>query len=82
MLPGMKVARRAPDRRPLGVVAGNAFTCALLRDGVVRCWGSNGFGVLGDGSMVPQSSRPVAARVSGEVVDLFAGGSHLCVRTG
>lgn len=126
MLPGMKVARRAPDRRPLGwvlwlvgglgcassvvatsgdvgsvdaatppdavpdglvapgrvprVIAGLGFTCALRRDGVVRCWGTDTSGQFGNGSMGGVSSRPETSRLVGEVVDLFAGGGHACAR--
>ena len=40
---------------PLGqfaraISAGSGFTCALLADGSVRCWGKDGFGELGDGA--------------------------------
>lgn len=31
------------------VVGGSAFACALLQDGAVKCWGTNGGGMLGDG---------------------------------
>jgi alpha-tubulin suppressor-like RCC1 family protein len=37
--------------------SGQSF-CALLRDGTVRCWGFNGFGQLGDGSVNLADSGP------------------------
>jgi alpha-tubulin suppressor-like RCC1 family protein len=38
------------------VAAGTISTCALLDDGTARCWGSNGYGQLGDGSFTSSSS--------------------------
>jgi alpha-tubulin suppressor-like RCC1 family protein len=37
------------------LVAGGGFTCALLEDGAVRCWGLNSSGEHGTGSMTPAS---------------------------
>jgi alpha-tubulin suppressor-like RCC1 family protein len=34
----------------LQVVPGSLHACALLRDGTVRCWGSNFYGAIGDGT--------------------------------
>lgn len=36
--------------RPSRLTAGNSHTCALRRDGAVRCWGAGGDGRLGRGS--------------------------------
>ena len=32
------------------ITAGNLLSCALLGDGTIRCWGSDEYGELGDGS--------------------------------
>ncbi|PKP96305.1 MAG: hypothetical protein CVT74_17430 [Alphaproteobacteria bacterium HGW-Alphaproteobacteria-13] len=39
--------------------AGNDHTCAVLNSGLVRCWGRNDAGQLGDGSFVSSTSSPV-----------------------
>ena len=69
----------APRARPAGVkaAAGNKFlanvktistapahTCALLKTGMVDCWGLNSFGQLGDGTATTRL-RPVAVKSSG-----------------
>jgi alpha-tubulin suppressor-like RCC1 family protein len=45
----------------VGAIAAGGFeTCALLTDGTVRCWGSNGTGQLGIGDLeVRLSATPV-----------------------
>ena len=66
------------------LVAGAAHTCALT-GGVVRCWGSNAYGQLGNGTTTP-STTPVAvlataggAPLTG-VTSLTAGNYHTCAR--
>ena len=39
--------------------AGHFHSCAVLADATVRCWGSNSFGQLGDGTGT-DSTSPVA----------------------
>jgi alpha-tubulin suppressor-like RCC1 family protein len=51
------------DQRIIMITAGYAHTCALEASGRVKCWGSNEFGQLGDGTQ-KSSNYPV------EVVDL------------
>ena len=43
-------------RTALAVTAGNEFTCALLDTHQVKCWGYNGYGVLGLGDTVQRGS--------------------------
>src|SRR2546422_10336652 len=40
---------------------GAFYSCALLQDGTVRCWGQNDLGQLGDGTtdLAPTPSAPV-----------------------
>ncbi len=41
------------------LAAATGFTCALLRDRSVRCWGSNAYGALGRGDRGGSSAAPV-----------------------
>ena len=68
----------APDSRSETA----AHSCALDDGGVVRCWGSNDLGQLGDGTR-DRRIRPVIAQLAGteRVVEVSAGGRYTCVRT-
>lgn len=54
---GEVTAASAPAR-VVDVAAGGYFTCALLEDGRVKCWGYNGFGALGAGDTVQRGDEP------------------------
>lgn len=65
-------------------IAGGGFTCALLTNGAVRCWGGGLFGRLGYGNTedIGDNEHPATAgnvNVGGTVVQLAVGGSHACV---
>jgi alpha-tubulin suppressor-like RCC1 family protein len=51
----------------VAITAGAQATCAARRDGDVFCWGYNGFGQLGDGTL---TSRSTPARIPGLVIQL------------
>jgi len=60
---------------------GNRYAC-VVADGTIYCWGSNGYGQLGDGTT---SGRDIPTRVSTSgvlsgktITDLSAGSSHAC----
>ncbi|MBN1439631.1 MAG: hypothetical protein JW929_09500 [Anaerolineales bacterium] len=60
------------------IAAGGNHTCALTRGGAVKCWGSNRYGQLGDGSV---EDRPAPVGVEGlaaGVDSIAAGGFHSC----
>jgi alpha-tubulin suppressor-like RCC1 family protein len=57
--------------------AGGTFTCALLQEGSVVCWGANGQGQLGDGSGI-DSDVPVAVALPGSAWAVTAGAAHAC----
>jgi alpha-tubulin suppressor-like RCC1 family protein len=63
------------------LAAGSVHTCALTRDGEVKCWGGNDSGQVGDGTTI-QRSHAVAVRGLGKGVRaIAAGGGHTCALT-
>jgi hypothetical protein len=63
------------------IAAGTSHSCALLGDGTVSCWGSNGTGQLGDGT---QTDRLTPVQVVGltDAVAIAAGSNHSCALHG
>ena len=70
----------APLQAMTQVVAGYGHTCAIGVDGVVRCWGMNYFGQLGDDAQ-PQSTLPVAVLDTASYLTVTLGGNHTCALT-
>ena len=60
---------------------GGAHSCALLRDGSVRCWGSGARGEIGNGATLDRHT-PAAVTGLGGVVQVVAGNVHSCALTG
>lgn len=52
-------------------------SCALLADGTVRCWGGNGSGQVGDGSIIDRMA-PVPVRGLADVRALSSNGTSSC----
>ncbi|MBI5513154.1 MAG: hypothetical protein HY909_05255 [Deltaproteobacteria bacterium] len=71
LVPGLPEAQK--------LVAGSDFTCALGRDGQVRCWGDNARGQLGRGPAGP-AMDPTPAAVTGltDVMDVAAMSAGAC----
>lgn len=59
------------------IAAGDLHTCALSTSGTVQCWGSGGFGQLGNGS-TDRSALPVAVKGVSTAVAVASGYSHSC----
>lgn len=63
------------------VHAGVLSTCAVLADHSVKCWGSNQFGNLGDGTTTDRLVPVTVSGVSG-AVSVAVGLRHSCADTG
>jgi len=59
------------------VAAGHGYTCALVNDGTVQCWGANDAGQLGNGS-ISVSGAPVTVTGLKNVTAISAGNDHTC----
>ena len=66
----------------IALTAGASHTCALLREGLVRCWGDNSKGQLGLGTAANLSGQPPYKNglvpLGAAAVALTAGDSHTC----
>jgi alpha-tubulin suppressor-like RCC1 family protein/subtilisin family serine protease len=61
----------------VSISTGATFSCAVLGDGTVRCWGENGRRQLGDGTTINRTA-PVQVLGVGDAVAVSAGGNHAC----
>ncbi|AKL72967.1 Regulator of chromosome condensation (RCC1) repeat [Actinobacteria bacterium IMCC26256] len=60
------------------ISVGGEHGCAVLPDGSVRCWGSNTYGQLGNGTKVASVGAAVVASGITNAVDVAAGMNHTC----
>lgn len=62
------------------IAAGNGFTCAV-QAGAAKCWGSNAYGQLGNGTKDDSEIPVTVSGLSSGVVDVTTGGEHACAVT-
>ncbi|MCG8418348.1 MAG: hypothetical protein MJE77_10440 [Proteobacteria bacterium] len=61
------------------LVTGSLYTCALLDNGQLRCWGENDNGELGLGHR-SSTTTPAIVQIGGEIISSFdLGMDHICV---
>jgi alpha-tubulin suppressor-like RCC1 family protein len=60
------------------IEAGNEFACAIGDDGILRCWGKNGWSVLGDGTNDHHETPAPIAGVDMAIVDVACSFEHAC----
>jgi alpha-tubulin suppressor-like RCC1 family protein len=65
------------DAGVAAIALGQAYSCALLQDGGVRCWGYNNVGQIGDASTTDRHV-PTAIDDSDAYARISAGGDHTC----
>ena len=76
--PSQVTAVNFPDQgKAVSMAAGYEFSCGLMRNGSVYCWGANNFGQLGDGTSM-DSSVPVLVQLSRPALAISLGQSHAC----
>lgn len=68
------------DAKAVAITAGANFTCALLADGTVRCWGNNDFGALGgtSESIAPNPDPLPPVALGKKATAITAGTYHAC----
>lgn len=63
------------------VAAGGSSTCAVLRDGLVSCWGANDTGQLGRGTTDGTLHAPANVAGLANVKQITAARKHVCALT-
>lgn len=63
------------------IAAGGNHTCALAKNGIVKCWGQNEQSQLGDGSTTNAVSPVDVLGLGSIATEIAAGGSHTCAVT-
>ncbi|MGD2067579.1 MAG: hypothetical protein PVI57_02765 [Gemmatimonadota bacterium] len=60
------------------LATGRAHTCGILSSGSLRCWGGNGAGQLGDGTLEDRSAPVFVDDSDQPWVEVTAGAEHTC----
>ena len=62
------------------IVAGILHTCALTVEGAVKCWGTNEFGQLGNGTLINNGIAGTVSGLTSGVVDIAAHAQGNCAK--
>ena len=60
------------------IASGGDHSCALMETGIVKCWGMNEEGQLGDGTADFRATPVEVEELNGSVIAISAGGRHTC----
>lgn len=81
LMHGHRAARDEPLAESVvgnvAISAGDRFTCAVFLD-VVRCWGENRWGILGDGTETDRFTPVTVAGIATPVASVRGGAYHTC----
>jgi alpha-tubulin suppressor-like RCC1 family protein len=71
-----------PDARHVVAFSlADSFACSVMKDGSVRCWGSNDAGQLGDGTAVASAQSVRVVGIGSRATTVATGGRHACALT-
>jgi alpha-tubulin suppressor-like RCC1 family protein len=65
----------------IAIASKDSHTCVLTNKHEVKCWGSNSFGQLGDGSKTDRNEPTAVSGLSDYVTAVATGSTHTCILT-
>lgn len=81
MVAAVQAQSLVPLRDVAAISTCDRHTCALSVTGGVKCWGFNGDGALGDGSVLPRLLPENVFGMSSGVASITTGAGHTCAMT-